>query len=314
MTTSPIGKSAHSIICSACGAANAPGSRFCERCGTRLSQPGRGEQPTTMITPGQRAITGEPPAQPALQAQQSGAAEQRAAAPQDSTSSMPPDAARDTPTQALELPAEGSSLDDTIVSTSAAAVTPAMAPIPIPDTPPAAEQPTQSDPGWNYRSWTPPSEQGPPPREATSPPPPPAPEGVVTPPASAMPGATDPPTMASPPASGRIPSPVAGRYDAPITAPLGYPAGGGASNAAPLGQGMPTHTTQPAPGGYMRNAGTYPLPPAGNNNKTLWIILGVIGGLFLICVLLCVLVIIVAAASAAGTSGVATSVATATRR
>jgi uncharacterized membrane protein HdeD (DUF308 family) len=64
----------------------------------------------------------------------------------------------------------------------------------------------------------------------------------------------------------------------------------------------------------MANAGQYPPPATGSNNRTLWIILGVVGGLALLCGIICLLIVVVAAVGSSNTTGVATSVATAIRR
>lgn len=339
VTTGSIGKDRNSIICTACGAANPPGSRFCERCGTRLPQQAVGNQPTR-ITP-----TPTPPIPPAT-----GSTPRFAAPEAPAASSVPdPTPARDEAAQASpsreETPTPPASSDSPMVTVELAPTReitrdapteifelshesrpasdrPAPTPTPPSDSLPADDQPTQVGSGWGYRSWTPPTSQAPPTAPGNAPPP--AEVIQVVRPASDAGGAPQE----------RVSAPETSPFVAPTTAPLTYPSGGTASNAAhervgqPYGSGGASSggtpgmgqpdgasgSSAPPPTGYMANAGRYPAPANGSNNRTLWIILGVVGGLVLLCIIICLLIVVVAAVSSANTAGVATSVATATRR
>lgn len=330
MTTGSLGKDRNSIICTACGAANSPGSRFCERCGTRLPQPGVNQPtrampaPTPPIPPAEmpsprpvpRATSSAPDATPAraetAQEPPPGAGD---AAPDPPAASDSPtvtielaptrEITRDAPTQTFALPGESRPASDM----------PAATPTPPGAPPLAGDQPTQIGSGWNYRSWTPAPGQGVAPEQ-----------GGAVPPA-AQPREPDPatteiiqvvrPTGAGTAPQERVSVPEESSFAAPTTAPLTYPSGGTTSGAMPERPGQPSGAPvggAPPPTGYMANAGQYPAPAIRSNNRTLWIILGVVGGLVLLCIIICVLIVVVAAVGASSTTAVATSVATATRR
>ena len=336
MTTGSFGRDRNSIICTACGAANPPGSRFCERCGTRLPQQAGGSQPIRATpaptppimpppVPEPRPAVPTPPSAPGTTPTGEELAQQ-APTPDEAPAPFPGsdsptvtieltpvrEITREAPAQTFELPREGCAENATPASG-----TPAAAPQ-SPSVPsPADDQPTQIASGWNYRSWTPaqggaappPVQNGEPtvpaqPREASpTPPAPPAEVPQVVRPAAGAGGAPQ----------GQASAQEGPPFAAPTTAPITYPPG----NAPSERQGQPYGTPgggAPPPTGYMANAGQFPAPASGTNNRTLWIILGVIGGLVLLCIIICVLIVVVAAASSSNTTGVATSVATATRR
>jgi len=354
VTTGSFGKDRNSIICTACGAANPPGSRFCERCGTRLPQQAGGNQPTRAMPAPTPTVTPAPvpdprteipapsPAPDATPVREESAqqAPARDEAPAPSPGSDSPtvtieltpvrEITRDAPTQTFELPREGRPASDTPASD-----TPAAAPQ-SPSAPPllAGDQPTQVGSGWNYRNWTP--AQGgsapPPAQNGESPtlaqprevsPTPPTPPAEVTQVIRPAAGASSVPQEQ---ASSQEEPP----FTAPATAPITYPSGnapaerqgqpyvgGTAHGTGAPGTGQPYGTPSggaPPPTGYMANAGQFPAPASGSNNRTLWVILGVIGGLVLLCIIICLLIVVVAAVSSSNTTGVATSVATATRR
>lgn len=350
MTTGSFGKDRNSIICTACGAANPPGSRFCERCGTRLPQQAGGNQPTRAMPAPPPTVT--PPSAPETRPEVAAPVPAPGAPPtgEESAQQDPvhptPDATpapfpgsdsptvtielmpvreirRDAPTETFELPREGRPASDT----------PAASQSPGPPQT-AGDQPTELGSGWNYRSWTPPpGGTTPPPAQSGEPPMPTqpreAPPTSPTPPAEVT-QVIRPAAGASGVPQGQAPAQEEPSLTAPATAPITYPSGnapverqgqpyvgGTAHSTGAPGTGLPYGTPSggaPPPTGYMANAGQFPAPANGTNNRTLWIILGVIGGLALLCVIICLLIVVVAAVSSSNTSGVATSVATATRR
>lgn len=348
MTTGSIGKDRNSIVCAACGAANPPGSRFCERCGTRLPQVSRGDQPSRImptpippILPEQalhpsRATPEAPAAAPAPDPTPTSDAKTQAVTPVEEAPNPP--AASDSlpvtielvpvretthaaPTERFELPRESRPASD-----------PLEAPPAPSDPAPVGDQPTQIDAGWNYRSWTPPSGPVAPTEQGNESSPAQRREPAPTPiaPLAEVTRISRPATGTDAPSQERLPTQGEPPFAAPTTAPLTYPSGGQGGGATPgptrtysggAGTGEAPQPGQPyaAPGGppppsgYMANA-NQPPPTRGTNNRTLWIILGVVGGLVLLCVIICLLIVVVAAVGASGTAGVATSVATATRR
>jgi len=255
---------------------------------------------------------------------------------------------RSAPTVAFALPQLPPADDTTVANEQAASSATADEPFQTESTP-DPEQPQQSN--WNYQSWKPqkpeeasatlpaPEEQGEtrrtinltppadaqhptepdrqepapppqslPPAQQPSPypqqgagayPPPQAPGWYGPPPSAPMPQAdiTYPAPGASPPTGGQ-------------SAPGGYPTGAPSYGYPQVGAGYPqaAATTWAPP-----NANAYPSPGNSGSNRTLWIILGVVGGLLLLCAMICVLVVLVGAVGASSTSSVATSVATATR-
>ncbi len=356
MTTGSIGRDRNAIICTACGAANSPGSRFCERCGTRLpQQPGVNRpipaMPIPIPPPSAAEVPGPHPVAPAasetpdtpsarVEAAQESPINDEAPDPSDASDSptvtidLAPtrESTRDAPTETFDLPQMPRPTSDAPTATP----TPPGAPLP------SGDQPTQVGSGWNYRSWTPASggaAQAPGPGDAT---PPEAPPREIAPTPIAPPAEvirfTRPAADAGAAPHDRLSTSEEPPLVAPMTGPLTYPVGGAASGggaahagqpygvgdtangddvsggAPGMGQPYGAGGSAPPPAGYMANAGQYPAPAAGSNNRTLWIILGVIGGLALLCIIICLLIVVVAAVGASGTTGVATSVATATRR
>ena len=190
----------------------------------------------------------------------------------------------------------------------------------------------------------PPLAVGRPPRPATEPEPVGAAEGAQPPPApppdhappdegpssaawappmAAQPARATPPPVAPPIASApTAPLPTVGPPTAPPAVPppsaqyVTYP-----SPPAGAGSGSPVAPPpQPAPVGQLAQAPAYaptayPAAPAARGNRTLWIIVGVLGGLMLLCAMACVLLALLGAFSGASSvntfaTGVATVVAT----
>jgi len=258
VTTGSIGKDRNSIICTACGAANPPGSRFCERCGTRLPQQPSGNQPPHIMPapttppssaqePAPRLAASDAPSAPPAPDPTPAREEAAQASPSREEAPTPPvspdsptvtielaptrEITRNAPTETFELPRESRPANDE----------PTATPTPPGTPPPAGDQPTQIGSGWGYRSWTPPASQAAaaepgntppaaPPREpAPTPPTPPAEVTQVVRPTSDVGGAPQE----------RVSAPEESPFVAPTTAPLTYPSGGTASNAAPERVGQP---------------------------------------------------------------------------
>jgi hypothetical protein len=371
------------IVCTVCGAENPIGSRFCERCGTRLPQIAREEpaadQPTGAVslppsTRGDATLTferlpldpfDEPPPAPAPAEEVVVAgpdAPANAEAPGSPEASRPATAEpadvpsfRNAATMAFELP----NLPDPAPTTSQPlppearnAATMAFelpnldpAPTPSPPTAPAQDEagtaarpPASGSPssgtGWDYQSWKPqsPAEQAATPsiddspgttrRSVPVPEAAPASSSQSTPP-TATPAQRPsgyqamPPGWYGPPPGNTPPQPGTVTYPTPAPgvppAQLGYPGPGGYQQAAQGAPYAPQAYGQAQAAAAIPAPGPYPAPATGNNNRTLWIVLGVLGGLLLLCALICVLVILIGAASAASAGPIATSVATATR-
>lgn len=111
----------------------------------------------------------------------------------------------------------------------------------------------------------------------------------------AVPGRFVPPAPGAPPGTVR---PVAPQTGASPTGAASYPV------PQSPGTGAPSVGPYPAPA----------VPATGSGNRTLWIVLGVVGALVLLCVLACVGIFVISAVSAsATTAAVATGVATVTR-
>ncbi len=253
-----------------------------------------------------------------------------------------PPSARDAPTMSFDLPPSSPSSEGV-----ADAVGPAD-PIPTPTA--RTDQGQGPEGSWNYQSWKPlaPGEQGLVAEEpsdgtrrlAAVPSPAPAsawPEPVVVPgptpvePPQRQPEGyqSSPPQWYGPPsapwgpgASVTYPTPGAGQQaGAPPTAPARAEAVAPASPypAQPYDQTRgaaphdPTRVGTPY-GGAAAAAGPYPAPAATNNNRTLWIVLGVLGGVLFLCLAGCLLIVLLTGVVGASSSvGVATRVATVTR-
>jgi hypothetical protein len=87
-------------------------------------------------------------------------------------------------------------------------------------------------------------------------------------------------------------------------------------------QGAATYAPPPAvipqqggyPGAPPPGAIPYPAPGGSGNNRAVWIIVSVVGGLLVLCLLLCVLLLLLGAVNARAASvGFATAVPTITR-
>lgn len=360
--------------CPTCGAENAPGSRFCERCGTRLPPASREEAGPTPAAPTDATLTFDRPQadtprddhdQTAATAQPATPAEERPEerpAPSDAASERDERApvARDAPTMGFDLPSlpapevsearnaatlsfdlpswakEGEG-DKAEPSAAQAAETgwPSERGSSTPTTGPAA--PEQEGKSWDYQPWTPQSPAEPaavPPRDVAGTRPaivlqPEQPGGSASErspaagaasPAAQQPGTPPPPaqTPVQPQGSGwygsATPPPAQGQggftYPSPPPGPSGGQLPPTAGAATPPAYGYPhSGATAWSP----PNTGAYPASAVGNSNRTLWIILGVVGGLLLLCAMICVLIFLVGVASAASTGAVATGVATTTR-
>ena len=142
------------------------------------------------------------------------------------------------------------------------------------------------------------------PESAPAPPSPPPPPGQA-PYQPQAPGWYGGPPPAAPVAQGSVTYPTPG--DPSVASGQ---AGSGGFAGGPPAYGYPQGG---APAWNPPNAGAYPAPATSGSNRTLWIILGVVGGLLLLCAMICVLLILVGAVSASSSGAVATSVATATR-
>jgi len=377
VTSTPRGGNVPPGTCPTCGAQNTPGSRFCERCGTRLPPSTRETTGPTPAPPTDATLTFErmpdlstpgeatPPTPPLSQPLPATAPASTATETDESTASprdaptvsfdlptLPTplsDEERSAPTVAFELPQLPPADDAAAAEVQAAAPSTAEDPF-QPEPTPEPEQPEQVN--WNYQPWKPQK-----PEEQSAAPPAPAEQGETSrsinlPPPVEEPRPTEParqeaapPPQPQPPA--QQPTPYqqqgAGGYPPP-QAPGWY----GPPPGAPTPQGSITYPTpgapppasgQAAPGGYAPgtlsyggypqggagypqaaatgwappNANAYPSPGNTGSNRTLWIILGVVGGLLLLCAMICILVVLVGAVGASSSGAVATSVATATR-
>ncbi|MGN6360746.1 MAG: zinc-ribbon domain-containing protein [Thermomicrobiales bacterium] len=103
------------LTCPACGAANAPGSRFCERCGTRLTIRPRADEGSSSATATTQTFALPPAGRPAEQGERtlvgiptpSSADAERAPEPephQESAAAPPEPSFRDQPTRSFALP------------------------------------------------------------------------------------------------------------------------------------------------------------------------------------------------------------------
>lgn len=341
--------------CPACGAENAPGSRFCERCGTRLPPTSREVAGPTPAAPTDATLTfdrpsGGTPRDAREEAQTTSdppPAEERV--PPDETAGegvttehdgdteSPRDAptmnfalptlpapeaneARNAPTLSFDLP-EWAQLEQDAPSTDRSTDREAA---PAPRASPEAGAPTEAGAAegrsWDYQPWRPQA-----PEAQVAAPPPVEPGGtrpalVVPPDTPPAPPPSAPNDAAGPPQAtgwdGEPPSPTSptpGAYTYPAPGPAGQPTG---QIPPGVGPGAPSAYGYPQGGATAwnpPNASAYPAPAAGNNNRTLWIILGVVGGLLVLCAMICVLVFLVGVASAASSGAVATGVATTTR-
>ena len=389
MTSTPSGGNVPPGTCPTCGAQNTPGSRFCERCGTRLPPSSREATAPTPAQPTDATLTFEripepntrnehdapaPPARQPASPTEEVAAASESTAPERTASAPAP---RDAPTVSFELPILSTPLSDEERSaptlafdlpqlppaddapaTAAQAATQSTANDPFQaESAPDLEQPDRSN--WNYQPWKP---QKPEERSAIAPAPTEHGEtrrSISLPPPGDTPSPTEPTQQEFAPLSQPPPQPPpsqqptsypqqgGGAYSSPPAATPQAPGWYGPPPGAPTPQGNITYPTpgalpppsgQAGPGGYAAgtpsygypqgeagypqaaatawappNANAYPSPGNSGSNRTLWIILGVVGGLLLLCAMICVLVILVGAVGASSTSSVATSVATATR-
>jgi hypothetical protein len=345
------------LTCPACGAENAPGSRFCERCGTRLASRPRADEASPSATEATQTFVVRPASQPADEGERtlvgmptpSAADAERAPEPeppQEEAATPPEPSFRDQPTRSFALPPAAPSADkerpgDTPPADIRNAPTvsfalpkfdePAAPPatdapadsaprgteatltgIELPSAPAPASQPESSPasrpdepaaPNWNYQAWTPPPNAGP--RDDT-----PAPTAMATQPS--LPLIPTPPPVQSPASSGavQLPSAAPGRYSPPHAEttpgplPSAYPSPG-QPPAASAGAYSAPAVTQPV--------GPYPAPAkaGGGSNRTLWIILGGVAVLFIICALMCVgLLLIGALGGTTSSAAFATSAAT----
>ncbi|HEY8598057.1 MAG TPA: zinc ribbon domain-containing protein, partial [Thermomicrobiales bacterium] len=188
MTSTPSGGDVPPGTCPTCGAENTPGSRFCERCGTRLppstrEATGPTPAPSTEATltfdrlpdlgtrseheaPTPSVSQPSPSAAPpptAAETDERTATEREASAPSSRDAptvsfelpTLPTplsDEERNAPTVAFELP-ELAATDDA-ASTDVQAASPATAEDPFqPERAPAPEQPERAN--WNYQPWKP---------------------------------------------------------------------------------------------------------------------------------------------------------------
>ena len=371
--------------CPTCGAENAPGSRFCERCGTRLPPASREAAGPTPAAPTDATLTFDRPqvgtprgdqdqaaaAAPAVESAEK-LTEERPVAPEAASErEEQPPVARDAPTMSFDLPSlpapeaseprsaatlsfdlpswakegEGDRAEpaETQAAETQAAETgwPGERGVSTPAT--DAPTPAQEGKSWDYQPWTPqsPEEQAaaaPPPRdvEGTRPAivlqpqqpgsgaaetPPPAGSGTLPP---EQPGTPTPPAQSptQPQGSGWYgsttppPAQAQGQGQGSYTYPSPPPGPSGGQLPPTTGSATPPAYGYPQSGATAwspPNTGAYPAPAVGNSNRTLWIILGVVGGLLLLCAMICVLIFLVGVASAASTGAVATGVATTTR-
>lgn len=358
------------VICSACSAHNPAGSRFCERCGSRLPQ-----RPGETVN-FQRPAPAEAPV-PAVPADESAAAARSDATvtferlPQETTE---PAAPADENTPAAEgatvlAPGERvvfrADLPETVQPETApldrAAATVSFALPPVEDAPPpslrdaptvsfdlphfaaageqaasAPERGRQSAGGTGSEHLAPAAQPaGEAPQRAA----PPASNQHAMPTAP-LPPVTRPPSQPTytptgtaqypvqradpPPASTGAPPAAQSVYQAPPGVYAGgqqyagQPQPGGGQQYA----GAPTYPvpaastpyspplTGPAPGAPAAGQGYSPAPATGGGNRTLWVVLGIIGVLMVCLLGACMLMVLIAYGNSARASGVATSVAT----
>jgi hypothetical protein len=347
------------LTCPACGAENAPGSRFCERCGTRLPSRPRAEaepasapevtQTFTLPPAGRPAEAGErtlvgiptPPPADAERAPEPEPAQEEVAGPapsfrdqptmsfalppaapatsEEQKADTPPADIRNAPTISFALPQFDQPA--TPPTTDAPAETSqhgaeatltgielpsAPAPASQPESPPAPGQDEQAAPNWNYQAWAPPPPDAAPHNDT------PAPAAMATQPSLPL---LPPQPPAAPPAH------------PPANAPAAWPAPAVPRNApSPAADAAPLPSMYPSPGQPpAATAGTsatpavtqpvspYPAPATtsgGGSNRTLWIILGGVAVLLIICALMCVGLLLIGAIGSSTTSAFATSAAT----
>lgn len=302
------------IVCPTCHMANPPGSRFCERCGSRLTTAHRGVNGPTPAA----AVSSSPPpdhrpGHPSGERHLPGSMTEQTETPGQTTvepAALQAPKSGDEPTMAVDLTGLPAAIE------RSAPTIPFDLPIlpaqPEPDQQQAEETTTSTNEpatpeqststGWSYQSWTPPAPSAPP----TAPP---------------QPNDEEQSVRTRPAVSGPASIPAASSYTQEPTVPVAaapvpgwQPPSVPASPAAPVpAPGYPGSYPPMAVPGTPPPAGAYPAAPPADNNRTLWIVLGIIGGLLILCIMGCVLIGLIGAFSAASTTHLATAVATTTR-
>ena len=245
--------------CPTCGAENRPGSRFCERCGTRLPQTARDAHGSAVPAPTDATVTfdrrtnldaGDAPAasSPPQSTDRAGATSAASSPATGAGQQLSPPSPRDAPTMSFDLPAlpTPSPSTERAESTLSFDLPPSVEPAPAAargeDTPASAEGAgSATDPeraNWDYQPWKPqqPGERAPEPVEAEATP---IERGatrpsVTPPPVASEPFIAEPPRQEAPPPPAPPVSPVSpqGRESIPnadIWAATSAPGSGAAS-------------------------------------------------------------------------------------